>query len=247
MAKISIVNASILLTRANSMERSMKKNIVNLIMRRNVRQHDATKFKLLSNISLELKDGDKIGILGANGSGKTSLLKALSGIYPPTSGSVYTDGNIVSILNFTSGFDRERTGQENLIIRGQLMGLSKNEIDKLLPKIFSFAELEEYKDEPIKHYSAGMIFRLSYTLALELNPDILLMDEVISTGDARFIEKSRQRIIEYIDRTKIFILASHDFATIEKFCSKCIVMSQGKIAFFGDVTEAINAYEKDYC
>lgn len=198
--------------------------------------------KALRDVSFSLKEGDRLGLVGHNGAGKSTLLKVLAGIYRPTSGSVKTQGRIVSTLNISLGMEPEATGFENIIIRGLLLGMKRSEINSKLDEIAAFTELGEYLDMPVRIYSSGMATRLAFATVTAMDSDILLMDEVIGTGDAAFIDKAEKRLGQFMNRSKIIVLASHSDHVIQKFCNKALLLEHGRIIGAGSPEEVFAVY-----
>ena len=198
--------------------------------------------KALRDISLSLCEGDRLGLVGHNGAGKSTLLKVLAGIYQPTTGSMLTKGRIVSTLNISLGMESEATGLENIIIRGLLLGMRRVEINQKLEEIAAFTELGEYLHMPVRIYSSGMATRLAFATVTAMDSDILLMDEVIGTGDAAFIEKAERRLNEFINRSKIIVLASHSDSVINNFCNKAVLLEHGRVIYTGNTKDVIETY-----
>jgi ABC-2 type transport system ATP-binding protein len=198
----------------------------------------------LHNISFSLKEGDRLGLVGHNGAGKSTLLKVLAGVYEPTAGSVATRGKIVSTLNLSLGMESEATGIENIIIRGLMLGMKRSEIEEKMADIAAFTELGEYLNMPVRIYSSGMATRLAFGTVTAMSSDILLMDEVIGTGDVTFIEKAEKRLNEFINRTKIIVLASHSEAVIRQFCSKALLLERGEMIGIGTTDEIFELYRE---
>jgi ABC-type polysaccharide/polyol phosphate transport system ATPase subunit len=198
--------------------------------------------KALRDVSFSLREGERLGLVGHNGAGKSTLLKVLAGIYRPTTGSVTTNGRIVSTLNMSLGMEPEATGMENIVIRGLLLGMKRAEIKKKLDEIAAFTELGEYLDLPVRIYSAGMTTRLAFATITAMDSDILLMDEVITTGDAAFMDKAEKRLNEFMNRSKIIVLASHSDQVIKKFCNKAMLLEHGQIISQGEPDAVISAY-----
>jgi ABC-2 type transport system ATP-binding protein/lipopolysaccharide transport system ATP-binding protein len=198
--------------------------------------------KALRDISFSLKQGDRLGLVGHNGAGKSTLLKLLAGIYQPTSGSVTSTGRIVSTLNISLGMEPEATGFENIVIRGLLMGMKRSEINAKTEEIAVFTELGDYLNMPVRIYSSGMATRLAFATVTSMDSDILLMDEVIGTGDAAFMDKAEKRLNEFMNRSKIIVLASHSDQVIKKFCNKAILLEHGKVIYDGTPDEVIEKY-----
>lgn len=198
----------------------------------------------LRSLSFELKQGDRVGLIGHNGAGKSTLLKVLAGIYQPTAGEIQVTGHVVSTLNLALGNEPEATGYENIITRGLLLGMKKKEIDRRLDEIAAFTELGEYLNMPVRIYSSGMLTRLAFATVTAMDADILLMDEVIGTGDASFMEKAERRLNDFLNRSSVLVLASHSEATIRKFCSKAIMLEHGQLVGFGSVDEIFSIYAR---
>jgi ABC-2 type transport system ATP-binding protein/lipopolysaccharide transport system ATP-binding protein len=196
----------------------------------------------LQNISFTCKDGDRIGLIGHNGAGKSTLLKVLAGIYRPTNGSLSISGSVVSTLNISLGMENEATGLENIVIRSMLMGLSRKEALREIDDIADFTELGEYLNMPLRTYSSGMATRIAFAVATAMHADILLMDEIITTGDASFLTKAEARLAKFMGRTKIIVIASHSEAIIRKFCNKAILLQHGKLLGIGTVDEMYDKY-----
>lgn len=198
----------------------------------------------LRSIDFEIAPGDRVGLIGHNGAGKSTLLKVLAGIYQPTSGHLSVKGRVVSTLNLTIGMEQEATGYENIVIRGLMLGMRRKEILKHLDEIAEFTELGEYLDMPVRIYSSGMQTRLAFATVTAMHADILLMDEVIGTGDASFMDKAEQRLKSFMNRSSILVLASHSDDTIRKFCNKALLLEHGLIIGYGAVEDMLERYHK---
>ena len=185
-----------------------------------------------------------LGILGLNGSGKTTLLKIMAKIYPPDSGKVTTDGKIVPFLALGAGFNPELTAYDNVILNGVILGFSKNEIKKRIPKIIRFAELEEFLDVKLKNFSSGMYTRLAFSTALEVNPDILLVDEILSVGDIGFRKKSFDAFMNFKNNGKTIVYVTHDLDQVNQFCDTALWLDKGKVKMHGDPLEITKEYKK---
>lgn len=195
----------------------------------------------LDDISFSLKAGDRLGLVGPNGSGKTTLLKVLYGIFKPTHGKVVLNGRVDALFNINLGFRREATGRRNIFLRGLINGRSKQEMEERVNEIIEFSELGDFIDMPIKSYSQGMAARLAFSMATCLDPEILLMDEWIGAGDARFQEKARERMNQLAESASIIVLASHNERLIKRSCNKILALDTGKIAYIGDKDEYFEA------
>lgn len=200
----------------------------------------------LRNITLDVRDGERLGVLGHNGAGKTSLLRLIAGVYPPSSGVVETSGSVRSLTNFTLGMDPNASGRKNIIFRLIFMGCSFAEAEEAVEGIIAFSGLEEFIDLPVRVYSSGMFLRLAFAVSTHFAPDILLLDEVIGAGDIGFQEKARERITELFDKSRIIVLAAHDLGAIRSYCTRAVILSQGEVVGEGGVEEMIAAYEASF-
>ncbi len=203
---------------------------------------DRVMVKALSNLNFELQDGDRVGLVGHNGAGKSTLLKVIAGVYEPTVGRVLVDGRITPLFTAMPGMDGEDTGYENIMTAGQLLNIPLNKLESLLPQIEEFSELGEYLTLPMRTYSSGMVTRLGFALATSIDPGILLIDEGIGTGDARFAEKAAQRMTDFIGRSSIMVIASHSNALIQSTCNKAFLMRAGEVVAAGPVDEILAMY-----
>ncbi len=207
------------------------------------RRHRVT-VRGLDNLSFELHTGDRLGLIGHNGAGKSTLLRLLSGAYRPSSGTIAVNGQISSLLTLGIGFDTDDTGYENLHTACLYLGMTPREIRAKTDEIVEFTELGEYLRMPVRTYSSGMQMRLSFAIATALQPEILLIDEVLGAGDAQFMIKAQQRIEELMSRASLLVLASHSPQLVRQFCNKAMLLQAGRIAEFGDVDSTLAAYEK---
>jgi ABC-2 type transport system ATP-binding protein/lipopolysaccharide transport system ATP-binding protein len=199
----------------------------------------------LDGVSFNVEKGRTLGLIRENGSGKSTMLKIVAGITKPTSGRITTSGKISALIELGAGFHPEITGRENVFINGIMLGLTKREISEKFDEIVSFAELEDFIDAPVKTYSSGMYMRLGFSVAINVNPDILLIDEVLAVGDASFIPKCLDRIDDFRRRKKTILFVSHGLATVEKICDKVVFLKNGRIAAIGEPKRVVNAYLQD--
>lgn len=188
-----------------------------------------TVITALSKISLQIKAGDRVGLVGHNGAGKTSLLRMLGGVYEPTEGAMQVEGSITSLIDVTLGMDHEATGYDNILLRGLILGMSRRQIRELTPEIEAFSELGEYLSMPVRTYSSGMVLRLAFSIITSVTPDILLMDEWLSVGDADFVKKAEERMQQMVSKASILVMASHNPAIIEKLCNMKVQLEHGSI------------------
>jgi ABC-type polysaccharide/polyol phosphate transport system ATPase subunit len=206
-------------------------------------QHNQAVFvRALQGVNLTFEDGDRVGIIGHNGAGKTTLLRVLAGVYEPTFGSMSIDGRLSSFTDITLGMDPEATGLENIIFRCVFMGLSFAEARRLSPSIQEFSELGEFLRLPVRTYSTGMFLRLAFAISTSIEPDIIIMDEMIAGGDARFIEKAKSRLTGLLRRTKIMVLATHGISTMEDLCNKVVWLDHGEVRKVGSFAEVHPLY-----
>jgi ABC-type polysaccharide/polyol phosphate transport system ATPase subunit len=200
--------------------------------------------RALEDISFRLEHGDRLGLIGHNGAGKSTLLRVLAGVYAPVSGKIAVEGSISPLFISAPGLDGDDTGYENIRTVGMYLGMSNAEIARKLPEIIEFCELGDYLALPVRTYSAGMMTRLGFAIATAIDPDILLLDEGLATGDARFAQRAEQRMAELIKRSSILVLASHSNAMIRDMCNKGALMEAGRIVQFGPVDEVIDEYQR---
>ncbi|HXG78771.1 MAG TPA: ATP-binding cassette domain-containing protein [Methyloceanibacter sp.] len=200
---------------------------------------------LIKGLSFELREGDRLGVIGQNGAGKTTLLRLLAGILVPSSGTLEVNGVTQALLSFSMGMQPEATGLENIYLRGFCHGLSAREIRKRIPEIVEFAQLERVIHDPVRTYSSGMQLRLSFAVATSVKAEILLLDEWISAGDRFFVQRSRERLLGHIDACKILVFASHNLALLGELCTRGIVLKGGKAVFEGDIKDALAFYDSD--
>ncbi|MCL4152971.1 UNVERIFIED_CONTAM: hypothetical protein GTU68_023947 [Idotea baltica] len=199
-------------------------------------------FQALKNVSLQIPRGKVFGIIGSNGAGKSTLLRAISGVLPPTSGEVRVNGEMDALIQLGAGFDAELNAVENIYLNRSLHGMSNAEIKDRVPEILQFAELEDFADTPIKYYSSGMAARLGFAVAIDKNPDILVVDEVLAVGDERFNEKCMSVFYSLLEQNKTIILVSHALGQVEQLCDSVALIASGEVAFVGSAAEAIACY-----
>lgn len=200
------------------------------------------KFTALSGIDLEIQQGEVIGIIGRNGSGKSTLLRVISGIYPPDEGTVHAAGDISLLAGLGTGFSAHQTGRENALLYGSILGHSENEMLAKLDEIIEFSELGAFIEEPLRTYSAGMKARLGLAVASAINPNILLIDEVLGVGDPNFREKSKKKILDMVQGASTVVIVSHSFGLMTDICDRVVLMDKGKIVAEGDPKACIKAY-----
>lgn len=244
MAHIHLNSVSIEFPIYNMDARSLKKQLINLGTGGKILKsaHQTMLVRALDGVTLNLKDNDSVGVIGSNGSGKSTLLRLLAGIYEPVQGVVDIKGNVSSILDMNLGLNPEATGYENIIMRGILLGFTKQQMLAKLDSIAEFTELGDYLAAPVRTYSTGMMLRLAFGVVTSVEPEILLLDEVVGTGDSHFMEKAKERLAKLIKSSNIVVLSSHAIDIIEQLCNKVLIMHKGKVLFFGSTQEGIAYY-----
>lgn len=210
----------------------------------NGRGHEK-EFRVLKGINFTIKDGEIVGILGANGAGKSTILKIIAGIYTATRGKVHVDGKVTSLLELGAGFNPMLTGRENIYFKGNILGLSNEEIDNIIDDVIDFADIGDYMEMPLKSYSSGMGARLGFALAVMVDPEILIIDEVFAVGDKNFQQKSKEKTMEFFELGKTILFVSHSESLIKNFCNRVIYLRDGFVQFDGDVDEGIAMYHSD--
>lgn len=199
-------------------------------------------FEALRGINFELEAGHSLGILGTNGSGKSTLLKLIAGVTKPSDGRISVNGSVAPLIELGAGFHPELTGRENVYLNGSILGKKKKTMDKLFKDIVDFAELWDFIDQPVKHYSSGMYMRLAFSVAVSEKPDILLVDEILAVGDANFQKKCLSRINEFKKSGSTLIMVSHSTNQLQNYCDLGLLLNNGKQLFYGPIKEAISKY-----
>lgn len=201
------------------------------------------EFWALKNVSFEVERGEVVGIIGHNGAGKSTLLKVISGILKPTGGSLEVHGNVVPMLELGSGFDHDLTGRENIFLNGSILGYSEKYLKEKYEQIVEFSELGKFIDVPIRNYSSGMLMRLAFSIATVVQPEILIVDEILAVGDAAFQEKSKARMLELMGGGTTVLFVSHSLEQIREMCDRVIWLEHGQIKAIGATKEICDAYE----
>ena len=236
---IEVKDVSIQFHMANDRINTLKEFAIAAVTRRLKYQ----EFWALSNVSFELKRGEVLGIIGHNGAGKSTLLKVISGIMKPTAGMVHVHGNVVPMLELGSGFDYDLSGRENVFLNGAILGYSEKFLREKYSEILEFSELGDFIEIPLRNYSSGMVMRLAFSIATVVNPEILIVDEILSVGDAGFQEKSRQRMLELMGGGTTVLFVSHALEQIESMCNKVLWLEHGQVAAIGQAAEICRQYE----
>jgi ABC-2 type transport system ATP-binding protein len=202
------------------------------------------EFWALKNVSIEVKRGDVLGIVGLNGAGKSTLLKVIAGVLKPTLGKVTIKGSIAPLIELGAGFDFELTARENIFLNGAILGYSRKFMAEKFEEIVEFSELRDFLDVPLKNYSSGMVARIGFAIATLMDPDILIVDEILSVGDFQFQEKCERRIKKLFDEGTTVIIVSHSIQQIEKLCSKVLWLEHGRVKMFGSTKEVCDLYKQ---
>src|ERR1051325_7242367 len=196
----------------------------------------------LREVSFEVEKGETLGLIGPNGSGKSTTLKLLPKITQPDEGRAEIEGMVVPLIEVGAGFHQDLTGRDNIYLNGSILGLQKKEIDKHLDSIVEFAELPQFLDTPLKKYSSGMAVRLGFAIAVHINPDVLLVDEVLAVGDIRFQRKCISKMREVVNSGKTVVFVSHNMAAVQSLCKRCVLLFNGKVAAYGESQNVVNTY-----
>lgn len=203
------------------------------------------EYWVLKDISFTVNRGESLGLIGENGAGKSTLLKLIAGVLQPTQGTIKRNGTIAPLLNLGAGFDMQATGKENIFLNGAILGYSQKEMKEKYQRIVEFAELEDYMNVPLKNYSSGMVARLGFSIAVDVNPDILLVDEVLAVGDINFTQKCHEKIKELKKNGTTYIIVSHNMNQIKELCQKVVWIKDEHIHMYGDSETVCNAYLED--
>lgn len=230
---------------------SLKKTLIKLLNRLSLRKNTSNgnthyqSYRALKDISLKIAVGDRVGLVGRNGAGKSTLLRTIGQIYKPVSGHIHVNGKIASLFDINLGMNPDATGVENIINLGVMRGFTKKQAEGIIGDVQEFTELGDFLYRPVYSYSSGMSMKLAFAVATAFVPDILLIDEVIGVGDAKFMKKAQQRISNIIDSCQAMVLTSHSNEIIKDFCNKVVVLEKGEIQFIGDTNEGIEFYEQE--
>lgn len=236
---IEVKDVSMHFRMANDRITSIKEYMIRLL-KRNLEYNE---FVALDNVSFDVRKGEVLGLIGHNGAGKSTILKVISGILRPTSGNVKIYGNIVPMLELGSGFDMEMTGGENIFLNGAILGYDESFLKEKYDEIIAFAELGQFINMPLRNYSSGMTARLAFSIATVVEPEILIVDEVLSVGDAAFQQKSKRRMMELMSGGTTVIFVSHSLDQIRELCDRVVWLDHGKIKMYGSTQEVCDAYE----
>jgi ABC-type polysaccharide/polyol phosphate transport system ATPase subunit len=244
MACVEIENVSLTYPVYGSSARSFKATLINKATGGRLGTSSGNVVvEALKDVSFKLEKGDRLAIIGHNGAGKSTLLKVLANIYEPSNGVVNVKGRLNCLFDIMMGMDLELNGYENIFLRGLIMGLSRSEIRNIVPKVEEFSELGDFMKVPIKSYSSGMKVRLAFGIITNAFSEILLIDEVVNVGDAKFIEKAKAQMKSLVHQSEFMVLSSHDRHVIKEFCNKALWLEKGIVKYFGTVEEAFKIYQ----
>jgi ABC-type polysaccharide/polyol phosphate transport system ATPase subunit len=220
---------------------SLKRSALDLLLRREG-PPVSNEFWALQDVSLQMRQGERVGILGFNGAGKSTLLRLLARIYTPTLGQLAVRGTVAPLIEMGAGFNPELSGYDNILLNGAMLGIKPREMKKKIEGIYEFTGLREFADLPLKYYSSGMYSRLAFAIATEVDPDILLIDESLGAGDVLFVDRAKARIQELLHRSNLVVIVSHDLGSLHKMCTRGIWMHEGRVAADGPIAETITKY-----
>jgi lipopolysaccharide transport system ATP-binding protein len=221
-------------------EQSLKQTLARLLSGK--REEEPKTFEALKEINLLLEHGERVGVVGPNGAGKSTLLKVMGGIYPPTEGGVKITGRVCPLFEFATGFEMELSGWDNIQIRCMLLGMQRDEIKEKMPAIAEFSGLGEFLDWPVRTYSSGMFIRLAFSVSTAVDPEILLLDEVMGAGDKDFAAKARKRMLEFIEKGSLVVYVSHALEILRDICSRVILLDHGRLVMDGPTKDVIEYY-----
>ncbi len=240
MARIELDNASLTFQIRQGGRITLKEFLIRQLFRRPLPPR--VQVHALQDVSLQIKEGQRVGIIGHNGAGKSTLLKLLAGIYPPTKGERVVEGQVSSLFDISLGFEQDANGWENIAYRSYLQGETPKSIRPKIKPIAEFSELGGFLDIPVRYYSAGMIVRLAFSIATAIDPEILLVDEVLSVGDMAFQNKARDRMREMMAKARLIVVVSHDMDSLRNLCDQIVWLDHGRVRQVGPAAEVIAAY-----
>jgi ABC-2 type transport system ATP-binding protein len=237
---IQIQNVSVKYRLIKERRRSFQSYVINYLKGKRIK---AETLWALRNVSLDINKGESLGIIGYNGAGKSTLLKVISGVIKPVEGDISVKGNIAPLIELSAGFDDELTGRENIFLSASILGFSRKEIEGKYNNIIDFSELRDFINTPLKSYSSGMVARLGFSIATEVNSDILIIDEVLAVGDAHFKQKSEERMSEFRRKGVTILFVSHNMDEVSSLCDRVLWLDHGNMKMLGDPVKVINEYE----
>lgn len=246
MALLQLRNVSVEFPIYQGGSRSLKKSLLATSTKGNLGRdaHARINVHALSDLTFDIRDGDRLGLIGANGAGKSTLLKVMAGIFKPTRGQFHAVGRASALLDVSAGMDIDATGRENIILRGMYMGLHPREMRRHADEIIEFTELGDYIEMPVRTYSSGMMVRLAFAISTAIPPEILIMDEWLAAGDAGFLGRAHQRMVAFARRASILVLATHALPLVAEWCNCALLLDKGHVVCLSPVDAAITAYRR---
>jgi ABC-type polysaccharide/polyol phosphate transport system ATPase subunit len=243
MAKIKLTNVTLRYPIFTPKTRAIKTALLTRLGGTISETNNTVVVSALQDLNLDIGDGDRLGIIGHNGAGKTTLLRVLSQVYEPQIGTVEVQGSVSSFVDITLGMDPDANGWDNIVFRGTFLGMTYEQARALAPSIAEFSELGDYINMPVRTYSSGMFMRLAFAITTSVQPEIIVMDEMIGAGDARFLDKAVARITDMLDKTRIVVVATHSNFIIRRFCNKVLWLEKGRVRAYGGVDSVLADYE----
>lgn len=240
--QVDLVNASLRFRIYHNPTPSLKETITSRFTRRKQLFNTITEFYALKDITLSIKRGERVGIVGLNGAGKSTLLKVIAGVYPLHQGSLRVQGRVIPLIELGTGFNMEMSGRDNIYLNGAMLGFSPTEMQAYEQKIIDFAEIHEFIDLPLKYFSSGMNMRLAFSIATLIQPEILIVDEIFAGGDAKFVGKATARMNNLINSTPIVIFVSHRAELVKQICNRVVVLHKGQLMNDGDPETMVQYY-----
>lgn len=237
---VKVNNVTVKYRMANDRVTSLKEFIIKKVKKQIVEDD----FLALNNVSFTVQKGDVVGVVGRNGAGKSTLLKVVSGIQKPASGNIELNGRVVPMLELGAGFDMELSGRENVYLNGAVLGYSKEFLDERFNEILEFSELGDFINMPVRNYSSGMVARLAFSIASQVNPEILIVDEVLSVGDENFQKKSRDKMVELMSGGSTVLFVSHNIKQVKDICNKAVWLRHGEVVMTGEVNAVCDQYQE---
>lgn len=247
MVCVNVRDVSVTFPIYSSYTRSLRLEMFTRLGGRLEAHNQSVTVRALKNVSVFLREGDRLGLVGHNGAGKTTLLRVIAGVYAPDAGTVEVIGHVAAFTDISLGMDLEATGWQNIIFRCVFMGMTFAEARRLSASIAEFSELGDYLNLPVRTYSTGMFLRLAFAISTSIYPDIVVMDEMIGAGDHQFIEKAKRRIEELLSKSKILVMASHDVSLLESLCNKAIWLEKGEAKAIGEPSAIVRQYLDSHC
>jgi lipopolysaccharide transport system ATP-binding protein len=242
-SEIRLVNATVQFRIYRNPSPSLQETFIDSLSRK--KKMEVVEFDVLKKVSVVIKGGDRLGVIGLNGAGKSTFLKTIVGIYPLRAGFMSIRGKITPMIELGAGFDMELSGRENIYLNGAMLGRSQQQMQKVEEEIISFSGLGEKIDIPIKYYSSGMYSRLAFSIGAITDPEILLLDEIFAAGDAQFVNKAMSHMLKLIENSPIVVLVSHDLQQIHRLCNRVIVLHRGQIVKQGSPSDAVSFYQRE--